>query len=546
MEPTNQIVQVKIEDIVPNRYQPRIKFNEQDIKELSDSIKQHGIIQPLTVRQIGQKFEIIAGERRCRAAAMAGLKTVPAIILNISDQTSAELAIIENIQRKNLNAIEEAQAYKKLIDISNMTQEELATHIGKTQATIANKLRLLNLAPEVQNAVLEGQISERHARTLLQVNNSELQREILQKIISDKLTVKSTEQLISTKYKNIDINSNDVSYQNSSSGQIKNNNLSKITGDENKMNEQNYNNLMQQPAMPIPDTPIPEQKNEAQQKSSIFNNNFFPSLDDEKTNINLNPWNAPNQQPQEPLSFPEPNAQTIKEQQNVNVNSPSVSEINPWNVPNESPSPITPETVNKFGQNPTVNQPGMISEQYSNFTASSNENMPNIAQTPNSWNIASSPMMQSNDSSTIEPTPLSNPLPDSSMGGTSPDYSNIPNYNQPANSWDINSSVMPQSNNSPVTAPPTFNSNPEPLAPNYSSNNQVPNFIEQPMPGMMGVQDSQNTTQSAPANTNINDSINKVRAVISEIEATGSKVQSSEIDMDTEYQIIIKIQKGDQ
>ena len=189
MNTEEKIIQVPIEDIIPNRFQPRLAFDEEGLKELSESIKQHGIIQPLVLRRLGDKYEIIAGERRYKASIMAGLRTVPAVISNIDDNQSAEIALVENIQRRNLTPIEEAKSYKNLLDRGYMTQEQLAEKMGVSQSSIANKLRLLNLAPEVQDALLQEKISERHARSLLSLPKEE-QAEWLKKIINKRLTVR--------------------------------------------------------------------------------------------------------------------------------------------------------------------------------------------------------------------------------------------------------------------------------------------------------------------------------------------------------------------
>ena len=189
MNTDQKVLQVAIEDIIPNRFQPRLAFDEEGLKELSESIKQHGIIQPLVLRRLGNKYEIIAGERRFKAATMAGLRQVPAIISDIDDNKSAEIALVENIQRRNLTPIEEAKSYKNLLDRGYMTQEQLAEKMGVSQSSIANKLRLLNLAPEVQDALLQEKISERHARSLLVLPKEE-QPKWLQKILTKRLTVR--------------------------------------------------------------------------------------------------------------------------------------------------------------------------------------------------------------------------------------------------------------------------------------------------------------------------------------------------------------------
>lgn len=196
MNHENQIINVNIDEIIPNRFQPRLAFDEKELKELSDSIKLHGIIQPLVLRRIGDKFEIIAGERRYKASVMAGLKTVPAVVMNIDDEKSAEVAVVENLQRKDLTAIEEAQSYKKILDMGYLTQDELATRMGVAQSTIANKLRLLNLTIPVKEALLHGKISERHARSLLNITDNNLQISMLNRIMSERLTVRQTDEEI--------------------------------------------------------------------------------------------------------------------------------------------------------------------------------------------------------------------------------------------------------------------------------------------------------------------------------------------------------------
>jgi ParB family chromosome partitioning protein len=192
----NEIVKINIDKVIPNVYQPRKYFNEEAIQELSESIKQFGIIQPITVRKIGEVFELVAGERRLRAAKLANLETVPCNIIDITDCESAQIALLENLQRENLNYIEEAEAYYNLINDHNFTQDELAKRMGKKQSTIANKLRLLKLSSEVRDICLKNKLTERHARALLIVPNEELQFKIVQKVIKDVLNVKKTEELI--------------------------------------------------------------------------------------------------------------------------------------------------------------------------------------------------------------------------------------------------------------------------------------------------------------------------------------------------------------
>lgn len=194
MNTESQVLNVPIEDIIPNRFQPRLNFDESALSELAASIKEHGIIQPLVLRRLGDKYEIVAGERRYKASKMAGLTSVPAIISTLDDKKSAEVAIVENIQRKDLTSIEEAKSYKALLDKGYLTQEELAKKMGLSQSAISNKLRLLSLSTNVQDALMQNKISERHARSLLQLQSFQEQDEWLNKIINDRLTVRELDR----------------------------------------------------------------------------------------------------------------------------------------------------------------------------------------------------------------------------------------------------------------------------------------------------------------------------------------------------------------
>lgn len=197
MNTQKNLFEVPIDLIIPNRFQPREHFDEEELNKLSQSIREHGIIQPLVLRKIGDKYEIVAGERRYKAAIMAGLNRVPAVVADLNDAQSAEIALIENIQRQDLSPIEEARTYQKILDMGYLTQEQLANKVGKAQPTVANKLRLLNLDDGVQDALLKGKISERHARALLNIDSKEEQKNLLQEIIDQRLSVRDTDLLIS-------------------------------------------------------------------------------------------------------------------------------------------------------------------------------------------------------------------------------------------------------------------------------------------------------------------------------------------------------------
>ena len=177
-EKRDEVVYLNLDDIIPNRFQPREVFDERALKELAISIKEHGVIQPIIVRNVNGKYEIIAGERRYKASALAGLTKIPAIVREMDDKESSKVALLENLQRKNLNAIEEARTYQKILELDEMTQDELAKTMGKSQSAVANKIRLLSLPDEIQDAVLKEKISERHARALLQVPEAKKQKEL--------------------------------------------------------------------------------------------------------------------------------------------------------------------------------------------------------------------------------------------------------------------------------------------------------------------------------------------------------------------------------
>ncbi len=187
---------IKLADIEPNRKQPRQNFNEEALNELADSIKQFGVIQPLIVQKRDGYYEIIAGERRWRASKLAGIKEVPVIIKDYSDEEIMEIALIENIQREDLNPIEEARAYRRLLDEYKLKQEEVAQKVSKSRVTITNSMRLLKLAEDVQNMVIDGMISSGHARALLSIEDKEKQLMLANKIFDEKLSVRETEKLV--------------------------------------------------------------------------------------------------------------------------------------------------------------------------------------------------------------------------------------------------------------------------------------------------------------------------------------------------------------
>lgn len=190
-----EVVTIKLNKIVPNKNQPRLDFYDDSIKGLAESIKQNGLLQPITVRQVDDQYELIAGERRYRACLLNGYKEIEAIILDKDDDESANLALIENLQREDLNAVEQAMAMRRIMVSEGLTQNELADRLGYRQSTVANKLRLLKLPEYIKNAISQGIITERHARALLNVDEEKLE-EVYLTIINRKYTVSKTEEYI--------------------------------------------------------------------------------------------------------------------------------------------------------------------------------------------------------------------------------------------------------------------------------------------------------------------------------------------------------------
>lgn len=352
------VMQIPIDEIIPNRFQPRLQFDDRGLEELASSIKQHGIIQPLVLRRVNDKYEIIAGERRYKAATMAGLTTVPAVIANIDDNKSAEVAIVENVQRRDLSPIEEARSYKNLLDKGYLTQAELAKRMGLSQSAIANKLRLLNLDEEVQKALMNNQISERHARSLLVLPTHEEQRKWLKRIINERMTVRE----LDTELKKL----NDATEETEDDNDIplvKSPDLDAIKKEATEIPSINEESDIARKLREIerekmfnPDViPVEQARNDSK-------GNFFNFLENEKVNMNMEEpvlktpvlnielpkEAAPTNEPSSPTPVPPTNEQAH-----------SVEDTVPTNVPVEEPivstEEVTPTLNTNFGT-PTITQ----------------------------------------------------------------------------------------------------------------------------------------------------------------------------------------------
>lgn len=194
----SSVVTLPLESVEPNPEQPRKQFDEQALQELADSIRKHGVIQPIIVERINEKYRIVAGERRWRASKLAGLREIPALVREYGREKRLEIALIENIQREDLNPIDEAEAYRQIIEITNITQDELAERVGKSRPAVANALRLLNLPEFAKESLRNGSITAGHARAVLSVLENAKREELLKKIINEGLSVREAEQLASS------------------------------------------------------------------------------------------------------------------------------------------------------------------------------------------------------------------------------------------------------------------------------------------------------------------------------------------------------------
>ena len=334
-----EVFDISLKDIIPNRFQPREIFEDEALQELSESIKKHGVIQPIIVRKIGDKYEIIAGERRFRASKAAGKETIPALVRDIDDKEAAKIALLENLQRSNLTPIEEAKTYQTILKIDNITQDELAANLGKSQSTIANKLRLLSLAEEVQTALLNSQISERHARSLLGLDRAS-QIELLNKTLNQKLTVRQLDE--------------EVLKLTGKAPNIGNDEVTEEKKEEIPMNEMNNMQMPNQNTTQQGSSMTPEMPNQTsmQQEPQIQENqrpmqnamNNIPNTVQPQVQNNIETQPSPNQINENIQPGPIQN----NEIQQPETNNLGIPEINNMPLPEVKNSTIPPRQENIF------------------------------------------------------------------------------------------------------------------------------------------------------------------------------------------------------
>lgn len=393
MNMEKEVLILNIDDVLPNRFQPRIKFKEENINELAESIKEHGVIQPIVVRKISDKYEIIAGERRYKASILAGKTTIPAIVTDLDDKNSAEVALIENIQRQNLTPIEEAISYKKILDMGYINQTDLAEKLGKTQSTIANKLRLLNLDEEVQEALLNEKISERHARSLLKLDKNK-QVEMLNRIISERMTVRKTDEEINKILNNNSEEKQEVNIPSLNKVDENNSEIEVLNFDLDEQESSKENEL--EKTMEIPPITEKEVNNIMNENQNI---NSIPELNNQVQDNNFNTENVLNNQVQNNNI----NNENTLNNQNSNINEiPSVNSFNNQEIPVENQN-------NTFNNNtinmPNLNQqdlnnnqievPNVMQQESNNNVSEISDNVSqNLSNTENQFNIPSEPIIE--------------------------------------------------------------------------------------------------------------------------------------------------------
>lgn len=493
-----KIVELDLNDILPNRFQPRIKFNEESITELAESIKEHGVIQPIVVRPLGDRYEIIAGERRYKASVLAGKETIQAIVTELNDKDSAEVALIENVQRQDLTPIEEAISYNKILDMGYLTQEELALKLGKTQSTIANKLRLLKLDDEVQEALLESKISERHARSLLKLTDKNMQKQMLAKIINERLTVRKTDEEISKM-----MNEND------------NRNIEIIDFGNTNSTSTNQGMNYNIPTTPIVEDVVPNVSPTPVQGTPAVNPGFMNVEQIEKTAQDINV--VPPVANMDALLTPADMLNTVP------TPTPNVNSANPFGV-----SMDTNDTDDSSAE--AILKPGKF------FNLSDLENpVPEQQQ-----QVSENPIPQANPILT-EPTINMQPTQTTAV-------STNPTIEQPVigasnfvTNFDNNLSEKP----APIIPP-----NPEPLIqtpitePISNQTISVPNYneLESTMYGPVNTI-APAVPEMPVGQNNMKQVIDIIRECSAKIEALGFEIETEEYDFEDMYQAIFKINK---
>lgn len=574
----NKVIYLDNNDILPNRFQPRKYFDEEEIMQLSESIKEHGVINPIIVRKLGDKYELVAGERRYKANILAGNDNIPAIIMDVNDKESSEIAVVENIQRKDLNAIEEAISYKRILDIGYMTQEQLAQKMGKSQSAIANKIRLLKLSDEVQDALMKKEISERHARSLLKLNSHKMQNELLERIIKERLTVRKTDEEIEKMNNNMNMNFNNIMPNNSQntinpvmpgsnvsdvniSGMetepIINSEIDKSLINNNVSNVGTANiepQVTQTPTIPVSTEPQAFQQNEAANVQTI------PTLSIDDV---LAKANQPSVVGNQPLEFSQ---SVTQNNENNQQNSTVLPNLNPIN---EEPTPIGESNNNTSSSMPEIS-PITNSQDILNNNTPINSNISQEPQTngfdmennqngitdnfeiPNLAPISEKPAeVDSFLNSVNNPTLSSNNINNNIGESVNQNINTFGDFNANNNSGasPINTSPIIDTTSHEKTEIPTndLNVNNVGLESNVQTQSQM-QFEKIPEPIIVNDYNNQYDPimpqqQNSQPTIDFKTIINLIRKCSQAIENSGYKIETEEYNLDNLYQVVFKINK---
>lgn len=527
---------LNISDILPNRFQPRIKFEDESLDELAESINRFGVIEPIVVRPIGNKYEIIAGERRYKASKLASKTTIPSIVIKLSDKDSEELALLENVQRQALNPIEEAVSYKRILDMGYITREELSKKIGKPQSVILNKTRLLNLADEVQSYLLNNKISERHARALLNITDLDDQVEMLHRIVNERLTVKKTNKEIRNYIENNKDDDTETLFDDERGNDKVD--IDKIMREAQDINPENNvttdaPDLMASPGNQVFENPSVSNENVTMQEPTKFVN-VQPTVDTQSSMSSA--VSSSNNGVTFDSMFNGPITVPASVNETNVISEPSLNE-NPLNsVPNVSepvlnggPS-ITPINNNEVVQTSSdVNSNGSINDEISSIVSDALNNQP----------IANQNMT----------TPLNN-IPDFNINTT---VNNENNQNsiasEPTGVYAQNGLLQ---GNETISTQPTFNAS---TLPGLEQPNSIPNSYNSVALGGAAINNISETSptpqvESQPQTVNVSNNVpdyagivQKLRECADEIEKNGHFVNLEEVDLGNQYKVIFTFDK---
>lgn len=529
MYEAGKLVELNLDDILPNRFQPRIYFNDEKLYQLAESIQKYGVIQPIVVRKVNNKYEIVAGERRYKASKLVNKQTIPAVIVKLNDRESEEIALLENIQRQGLTPIEEAVSYKRILDMGYISQSDLAKKIGKDQATIEEKVKLLSLDDTIQEALLDNKISERHARSLLKISSRKMQRKMLNKIITERLTVKRTDEAISRLIsENINLKAEDRTEKLEETKDVEmlfNNNEVK------KEAVMDIDKTLREARDINENTNIPP-INLVNPATQAFNQPAYNS-----TPVQENETNLYNQEPNIPVQSSQPTdnkfvyyAPPVEEKvTNKDVNN--VSNVNFDSIFNskiETNDSVSIPSVNNQNNSLNFNTENMIPQDSMNQTVSPN----NIN---NNFVMNKSEPVNANNNFGINPEPVNvNATPQEPQIQSSSIASAV---SAAFAAKDVSNNVNSISN---MTSP---NINTGQVQNNYSTGNIPSSDIFESAEQKKISEMPMDNINQVKENSNFREAIRLIRECADKIERLGYSINLDEIDLTEKYQVIFNINK---